>query len=121
MNFLLGIDKSQYGDAIIETEGVGETFLFGGQIVLIGMVTIFAVLGLIWACLTVFKLVFHDIPAKRKENAVSNDNVGVTAAEPVVYTANDDEIVAVIAAAIAAAESESGSAAKFRVVSFRRK
>ena len=39
---------------------------------------------------------------------------------PIVATSNDDEVIAVIAAAIAAAESEC-TGAKFRVVSFRRK
>lgn len=120
MNFLLGIDKSQYGDAIIKTEGLAETFIFGGQILLIGMVTVFSVLALLFACLTVFKIVFHDIPNKQ-ENSAQNEVAVDEDSDGDYINSDDSEIVAVIAAAIAAAESESNNAAKFKVVSFRRK
>ena len=61
MNFLLNTDlnNTKLYDAPTEILGLG------GQVVLIGMLTVFAVLGLLWACLTVFKIVFHDIPAKK--------------------------------------------------------
>ena len=61
-----------------------------------------------------------DLPAKKAQKVVVNKEVveSFVAPEPVV--SQDEEIVAVIAAAIAAAESESGGLAKFRVVSFRR-
>ena len=102
-----GFDVSQLGDAA----------LFGGAMVLIGMVTIFSVLILLWGCLALFKLVFHDIPAKRGTKQTAE----VVAPTPVVETgSSDDEVIAVIAAAIAMAESEC-SDTKFRVVSFRRK
>ena len=93
--------------------------LFGGlMILLIGMLTVFAVLALIWLLLVLFKLAFHDIPAKRKAQSVFE---GVVEQEPVsLVNNNDEEIVAVIAAAIAMAESESDGV-KFRVVSFRRR
>ena len=109
MNFLLNVDP-----------GYGDNLIFGGQVVLIGMVTVFAVLGILWACLTVFKLVFHDMPAKRTSKIVPDTTVREEVATPIVYADNNEEIVAVIAAAIAMAESES-QGAKFRVVSFRRK
>ena len=109
MNFLLNADS-----------GYGDKLIFGGQVVLIGIVTIFAVLGLLWAFLTVFKIVFHDMPGKRTAKIVPDTTVREEVAEPIVYADNDEEIVAVIAAAIAMAERESFGA-KFRVVSFRRK
>ena len=119
MNFLLEIDKSQYGDKIVNTVGFGESALFGLKILLIGMVTIFTVLCLIWLCLSVFKVVFARSSEKSSKPAKVVEVANVPAA-PVVTT-SDDEIIAVIAAAIAAAESESVNGAKFRVVSFRRK
>ena len=93
--------------------------LFGGlMILIIGMVTVFAVLALIWLLLILFKLAFHDLPAKRKAQQVVTD---VVEQSPIaVASNNDEEIVAVIAAAIAMAESESDGV-KFRVVSFRRR
>ena len=48
------------------------------------------------------------------------DSANEQAVSATVYTPNDQEIVAVIAAAIAMAESEENGI-KFRVVSFRRK
>ena len=95
-----------------------DALLFGGAMLLIGMATVFSVLCLLWLCLTLFKICFHDIPAKRSERAV--DNTVVAAPVATAVSTNDDEIIAVIAAAIAMAESES-SGIKFRVVSFRRK
>ena len=104
-------------------EGFMDKLLYGGQMLLIGMATVFSVLVLLWGCLVVFKIVFHDLPAKRSEaDNGSSKFVAPTpvVAEPVAASSNNDEIVAAIAAAIAAAESES-SGLKFKVVSFRRK
>ena len=95
-----------------------EALEFGGQTVLIGMLAIFAVLGLIWALLTVFKMVFTNF--KEKEKAPKEIQEPVQAVTP-THATSENEIVAVIAAAIAMAESESGDGLKFRVVSFRKK
>ena len=116
MNFLLNADlnNTKLSDAPSEILGLG------GQVVLIGMLTVFAVLGLLWACLAVFKLVFHDIPAKRVKKVVAEKEVVESFVVPEPVYSQDEEIVAVIAAAIAAAESESNAGIKFRVVSFRR-
>ena len=97
---------------------LGSALVFGAAILLMGMLTVFSVLIILWLCLSVFKLVFHDLPNRKKAAAP----VAVTAAAPVApVVKNDaDEIVAVIAAAIAMAESEE-SGLKFKVVSFKRK
>ena len=92
---------------------------FGGAILLIGMATIFAVLILLWLCLVIFKFFMHDLPARRAESA-KNEPTHEEAVQPVAQTASNDEIIAVIAAAIAMAESEC-SDVKFKVVSFKRK
>ena len=118
MNFLLEVTKDQFGDQIIFTAGAGETFLFGLKIFLIGMGAVFAALCLIWLALYIFKLVFHDLPSKRSAAPVVAQKVE-EATPTVEYVSGDEEIIAVIAAAIAMAESEN-SDAKFRVVSFRR-
>ena len=120
MNFLLEIDKSQYGDKIIETAGFGETLLFGGKILLIGVLTVFSVLCLIWICLSLFRAVMQ----KNSESGSKSDEPIAAVQQnyvPKDYKADDAEIIAVIAAAIAAAESEAAHGAKFKVVSFRRK
>ena len=102
-------DFSQLGDALI----------FGGSMFLIGIVTVFAVLCLLWLFLIIFKIVFHDLP-KKKPKKVSVAPVIITPEKTVDVKKEDDkEIVAVIAAAIAMAESDN-SGMKFRVVSFKR-
>lgn len=104
-----------------EFSQIGEAFKFGGLMLLIGMVTVFSVLCVLWICLTLFKVGFHDLPAKKKA-AVAAEAVAtapVVVDEP-VPASDDGEIIAAIAAAIAMAESES-SGIKFKVVSFRRK
>ena len=99
---------------------LGDVLLFGGAIVLIGMATIFAVLCLLWLFLVVFKIVFHDIPEKNAAKKKAYQPVEIQQATTHAQNStNDDEIVAVIAAAIAMAESSS-SDTKFKVVSFRR-
>lgn len=115
----------EYGKSIVdfgnfEFSQLGDAFLFGGAMLLIGMVTIFAVLSLLWACLVLFKVCFHDLPQKKKEDAKSTAVIEEAAPTVVSKDNSTDEIVAVIAAAIAMAESES-SGAKFKVVAFRRK
>ena len=98
---------------------LGDVLIFGGSILLIGIGTIFAVLCILWLFLVLFKLVFHNA-AKRKESkrgAKAVANVADKTAE--ASEDNSGEIVAVIAAAIAMAESEN-SDLKFRVVSFKR-
>ena len=111
--------KNDYTDKIIETKGFLETVGFGGKMVLIGMLTVFAILGIIFVCLTVFKYVFTE---QKKEKAITTKEVVVeesSAPETCEYS-NDEEIIAVIAAAIAMAEDEN-QGAKFRVVSFKRR
>lgn len=97
---------------------LGNAALFGGAILLIGMLTVFAVLFILWICLMVFKYFFHDLANGEGMTAAQDTSAPVVPSTP-VYSENE-EIVAVIAAAIAMAESES-SGIKFKVVSFKRK
>lgn len=108
------VDLSNFNMASL-TDALG----FGGAMVLIGMATVFAVLILLWICLVLFKVFFHDIP-ERKAKAPEAKAPVVSVQETVSVQPSDTEIIAVIAAAIAMAESES-SGIKFNVVSFKRK
>ena len=115
MNIMMLANITDYSAPI---EGFMDKLGFGGMMVALGMGTVFSVLIILWLALVLFKVCFHDLPAKRKAKAVAP----VVVAEPTAPAAvnNDDEIVAVIAAAIAMAESESDGI-KFRVVSFKRR
>ena len=95
-----------------------DALSYGGQMFLIGIGTVFAVLGVIFLCLLIFKYVF----AKTSTSAPKKETVSLAPAPASpVKTTTDAELVAVIAAAIAMAEAEAGDGTKFRVVSFRRK
>ena len=112
MSFLLALDPNN------KNMSFGDKLSFGGSTLLLGMATVFAVLIIIWISLIALKFFLHDVPQKKEvqKNAIPAPIV----VAPVTASKNDDEIVAVIAAAIAAAEAEN-SGLKFRVVSFRRK
>ena len=102
-----------------EFSQLGDALIFGGSMFAIGIVTVFAVLCLLWLFLVVFKLVFHDLP-KKNPKKVSVAPVIITPEKSVDTRKEDDkEIIAVIAAAIAMAESDN-TGIKFRVVSFKR-
>lgn len=98
---------------------LGKAFLFGGSVLLIGMVTVFAVLCILWLFLIGFKLVFHDLSKKKKAKKKAAPVASVVEKKVESNKPDDDEIIAVIAAAIAAAESEHNGM-NFKVVSFRR-
>lgn len=108
MNFLLEV--TDYSKPV---ENFVDRLTFGSTMLGIGIGIVFSVLIIIWASLVLFKIYFSKAEQKPK--------IEEPIAEPAVTTVTDDtEIVAVIAAAIAAAESEY-SGIKFRVVSFKRK
>ena len=114
MNFLLEFSKEQFSQSNLP---IGDILSSGGMVFLTGMLTVFVVLAILWAALLAFKFFFHDLASGekkvKKEKPVSVDNT------PVATDSN--EIIAVITAAIAMAENESGGNVKFRVVSFKRK
>ncbi len=115
MNFLLTITENDYSESLIDKFGFTETALFGLKIVLLGMLAVFGVLIILMLALKIFELAFSKAP-KIEEKPMPTM---VEAPAPVVYN-TDEEVVAVIACAIAMAEAESNGL-KFRVVSFRRK
>ncbi len=108
---LLAVDTST------PISSLADKFLYGGEMLLIGMATIFSVLIILLIILSLFKSVFG---AFGKEQSVKKSMAQETAPAPIQQSCSNEEIVAVIAAAIAMAESESNGL-KFRVVSFRRK
>lgn len=97
---------------------------------LLGMGMVFAVLGILWAVLTVFKLVFVGKSHKETKAVKTEDTAPKASASPKAVAkqpvaqapAQDDAVIAaIITAAVAAYMAEQGvSENGFRVVSFRR-
>ncbi len=102
-----------------EFSQLGDALLFGASMLAIGMIAVFSVLCILWLFLAIFKIVFHDLPKKRAANKTVAPTIAPPERAVSVATPDDGEIVAVIAAAVAMAESEN-SDMKFRVVSFKR-
>ncbi len=114
MNYLLPILEVQTNAPI---EGFGEKILYGLQMLLIGMLIIFAVLTLLWLSLEISGRIFKSLSEKAKPSVEKKkvEPVAVAAAP----ASDDGELLAVLTAAVAAMESAPG--ARFRVVSFKRK
>ncbi len=111
-----------------ESLGLSEKLSIGGEVTLLGIGTVFAVLAILWALVEVLHLLLvGPEPKKKVTKVVEESTTPLTApapvAEPVPVTpaapaADDLALIAVITAAVAAASGSSPSS--FRVVSFKR-
>lgn len=98
---------------------------YGLQIAVIGILIVFAVLAIIMGVLYVFEYFFYTLPNKAKKapeapKAVPVRSEAPAATLPSVSAENDDEIAAVIAAAVAAYYEQAAPTSKYRIKSFRR-
>ena len=103
---------------------VGDKLAIGGEVTLLGMGTVFAVLIIIWVMVELLHLLLGEKSKKADAKVASAAPVEVktevpapapVVAEPAIP---DYELIAVISAAIAAASGSSPNS--FRVVSFKR-
>ena len=116
---------------------LGQRFEYAMQGTATGMVMVFAVLGLLWGIVSLSRVIFYDIPNKKKaaaEKAEKKEEVAPVVATtpseapvvaPVETDAMDDgELAAIITAAVAAMlvseEYKNEFVGGFRVVSFKR-
>lgn len=129
MQYLLNAGILDYTSRFGEEGGyqtIGEAIAGGFPVFLVGLLTVFAVLAIIWGVLEIFHYFAYTLPHKRKDAknkaVIASSATTAPVTESVVpdTTPDDEEIVAVIAAAIAAAQAETPSG-QFRVVSFRKK
>ena len=104
-----------------------ERLELAGQMTLLGMVMIFAVLAILWGILVIFhKIMARDTETPTQAIKATPAPAPAAASVPVAAVSNDDEVIAaVIAAAVAAYMADEGNTETaynggFRVVSFRR-
>lgn len=107
-----------------------EKLSIGGQVTLLGMGMVFAVLAILWGLVEVLHLLLAGRSGEKKVTKIVEEShtpiTPVAPAAPVAPeapvasapVANDLDIIAVITAAVAAASGSSPSS--FRVVSFKR-
>lgn len=100
---------------------LGERIAYAGRMTLIGMVTIFAALSILWGALVLFRIGLRAAEDRKRASAPTATPATKSAVSAHPAT-NEEETVAAITAAITVmlAEENGGSAPVFRVVSFRR-
>lgn len=120
--------------AAIDVPPLGERVVEGLQTLVLGLGMVFAVLALLWGVLAIFKVIFYDLPEKKKKaqsgETKKADEAEKTKAQPAsevvptqAYTAVQDDgaVIAAITAALTEYFAESGTyTGGFRVVSFRK-
>lgn len=120
------VDSSTAATTVInENSTLGDRLGLGFQTLLLGMLTIFAILFIIYIIILVLGKVMTAAKKGKKSKKSKKNEVVATekASEPTANTVspasanNDEELIAVIAAAISAYTKE--PATKFRVVSFK--
>ncbi len=112
-----------FGAEMGSTLTFGERISTGLTVMGVGMLIIFSVLALLWGILTLFRIVFYDIPNKKKAAAPETEPepAAIESPEPDSSEEDDGELVAAITAAITLMMEEEGKPqTSFRVVSFRR-
>lgn len=95
------------------------------EMIIIGMLLVFSVLAILWAVLAIFKMVFYKDPAKASKpvEKKTEQSAPIVEVQPVASAMSDNELIAVLTAAIAAYEAQNDPGMVqngFRVVSFRR-
>lgn len=108
-----------------------ERWAYAGEMTLLGMLMVLAVLGLLWIILSAFRYVMSgkDTKVKPEKHTESAPSKGAdfpkfeAPAVPASQTADNEALIAAITAAIAAYRTAEGmseaEAGAFRVVSFR--
>lgn len=109
-----------FGEEVSNSAPLSDRLMMGLQTALLGMGVIFVVLIILWAVLSVFKLVFYKSKAEEKavEPTPAPAVVESVPTAPTPAAQNDEEIVAAITAAIAVMLDVPQTS--FRVVSFKR-
>lgn len=98
-----------------EVLSFGESAVFGLKMLFIGILIVFSVLALLWLSLEISGRLIQKLSGAEKSVEKKIEPVSVAAES----ATDETELIAVLTAAIAA--SESAPAARFRVVSFKRK
>ena len=84
-------------NAILDTAAMplNERLLYGLQVLVIGIVTVFVVLALLWGAMALFKIFFYNIPNQKKNaaNTAVNkvENVPAAADIPLAAPAASDD------------------------------
>lgn len=107
-----------FGDEVSNSAPLADRLMMGLQTALLGMGVIFTVLIILWAVLSVFKLVFYKGEKAEASTASKSPAPAPVQTAPIQAQSDDAELVAAITAAIAVVMDKPQTS--FRVVSFKR-
>ena len=107
---------------ILATMNIDERLAYAGRMTLIGMLTIFAALSILWLALVLFRRAIEAKQETGEKPAAPAPKISAPAPAPAPKASNDGELVVAITAAVSImlAEENGGRVPNFRVVSFRR-
>ena len=112
----------ELSNSLITGKGVtlGEALSMGGQTTVIGLGIVFGVLVVLMIVLFLFRVIFYKDPSKKKNNSVTESvaEVEQTAVAEVSDETDEEELIAVLTAAVAA--SLNTSTYNLRIKSYRR-
>lgn len=120
------VEEAVVNDMAAVPEGAFDKLMYGLNVSIIGIITVFAVLALIMGVLYLFRLYFYDLPNKKKaeesQPKAAPAPAAVKTSAPVTAVASEeDELVpVVIAAAVAAYMETNAPKSKYRIRSFKR-
>jgi sodium pump decarboxylase gamma subunit len=113
------------GPQITQDSSIFDRLALGGSTLLLGMVIVFAVLGIIFIALQIMRAVFTKNATKAKNTEKSVQNVEEKTEEPAPVEAPavaPEDDCAIVAAIVAAISAYTGKAPEgFRVVSFKKR
>lgn len=102
---------------------------YGAQVFVVGMLTVFLALAILWGVMILFKIFMYDLPQKKAHKKTAAELDATSSATEVASDIadtddstdyDDAQLIAVITAAIEAYSDASGNALPFRVVSYKR-
>ena len=125
INLMRVLESVDINSVMNNPDPMSERLAMSLQMMILGLATVFAVLIVIWAVLVLLRVFLYDM-RKPKEASAPKTQLQKETPAPVAPApaatpapaADDKQLIAVIAAAIAEAEGKPVSS--FRVVSFRR-
>lgn len=126
INAMRMLEAVDMGSVMNNPMSMSERLALSLQMIVLGLATVFAVLIIIWGVLVLLRVFMYDMKKDKSseqsaKQAPAEKQAPAPApapAAPAVPATDDKQLIAVLAAAIAASEGKPASA--FRVVSFRR-
>ncbi len=120
------VASNGFGAEMQSTLTFAERISLGLQVAGLGLGVVFSILAILWGVLTLFRVVFYDIPNRKKsapkaatpEPQVTEAPAAVAEIEAVAVEADEAELIAAITAAVSIVMDKPQTS--FRVVSFRR-